>query len=80
MRFAGILTLASYATAKYSTSPCGVAPESEELRAMAYNMSLQESRQSFQDRDFTSIIVPTIFHVVYDNETEKGGYIPVSDV
>jgi hypothetical protein len=45
---------------------------------MAYNLSIQEKHQLLQDREVTSIIVPTIVHVVYANESEQGGYIPVS--
>lgn len=85
MRLATILTLACGVTAGSSTSlssaevsRCGVTQESEDLRAMAYNLSIQEKHQLLQDREVTSIIVPTIVHVVYANESEQGGYIPVS--
>lgn len=90
MRSVGVLSAllssAAVTTAGSSLAPsipnvdisrCGTAPPSDALREMAREMGAKEREQKFQARDAEPIVVPTVVHVVYANETEEGGYIPV---
>lgn len=56
---------------------CGTSAPSESLRAMAREMRVKEQLQVHQVREIDSTIIPTIVHVVYANQTEQGGYVPV---
>ncbi|KAI9901424.1 hypothetical protein N3K66_003241 [Trichothecium roseum] len=61
-------------------SRCGTAPPSDALRDMAREMGAKEREQKLQARDAEPIVVSTVVHVVYANETEEGGYIPGSQI
>lgn len=56
---------------------CGTPAPSESLRAMAREMRAKEQLQVHQVREIDTTIIPTVVHVVYANQTEQGGYIPV---
>jgi hypothetical protein len=69
--------LAISSSAKAIVPGCGNPPPSESEIARAQAMHVKEKMMSadIQRRDL--VTVPTWFHVVYVNETEQGGYIPV---
>lgn len=77
--FLAIVTLAEAVTPGTNVARCGVPAPSEAQIAKAREMQVRERSQSLLEfRDDTNhITVPTWFHVVYVNQTERGGFIPV---
>lgn len=71
------LAISSSAKAITPVTGCGNPPPSEDEIARAQAIYEKERMMTLDARDTDITTVPTWFHVVYVNETEEGGYIPV---
>lgn len=71
------LAISSSAKAIIPATGCGNPSPSEDEIARVQAMYAKERTITLDARGTDLVTIPTWFHVVYVNETEEGGYIPV---